>query len=233
MATVLVVEDNDALRLLIRARLSDKFKVLEANSGLQALSVISKEKVDILIVDIMMEGMDGFELVKQLREEGNTSPVIILTAVTSINYKKRGFELGIDDYMTKPVDCNELLWRIDAVLRRSNINSENELSIGSLTLSKVKMNAEWNGGKTDLTEKEFGLLYKLLSNPQIVFTKQQIMDDVWGFNSEADYNTIKTYINRIRNKFESCKDFEIVSVRGLGYKTIIFTDNESRGDKNE
>jgi len=228
MAVVLVVEDNISIRLLIRARLSQKYEVLEAEDGNSALAVMDSSRVDLLIVDIMMEGMDGFELVRTLRDSGIEVPVIMLTALTGMSYKKKGFDLGIDDYMTKPVDCDELTWRIEAILRRAKINSSNEINTGSLTLSRKKMNAVWNCGETQLTEKEFELLFKLLSYPETVFTKHQIMDDVWGFESEADFNTIKTYINRLRNKFATCRDFEIVSVHGLGYKAVLKGSVEKR-----
>lgn len=145
----------------------------------------------------------------------------MLTAMSTFAHKKKGFATGIDDYMVKPIDYEELKWRIEALLRRAQIAKEKRIVVGSLTLRSEYLTAELNGISISLTEKEFDLLYKLLSYPGIIFTKQQIMDEIWGYDTETDYNTIKTYISRLRNKFKDCKDFELVSVRGLGYKAII------------
>ena len=221
MVTVLIVEDDAAIRLLTKAKLKDKYNIVEAADGEDALDQMDHLHIDLMIVDIMMPRMNGYEFVKELREFGDNTPVIFLTAMDSFDHKKKGFELGIDDYLTKPINYDELIWHIEAILRRAKINSEKEIRLESFTLSEEKMAAIWDGRQIDLTETEFKLLYKLLSYPGTLFTKQQLMDDIWGYDTETDYNSIKTYINRLRNKFENCDAFTIVSSRGLGYKAEI------------
>ena len=221
MVTVLIVEDDAAIRLLTKAKLKDKYNIVEAADGEDALDQMDHLHIDLMIVDIMMPRMNGYEFVKELREFGDNTPVIFLTAMDSFDHKKKGFELGIDDYLTKPINYDELIWHIEAILRRAKINSEKEIRLESFTLSEEKMASIWDGRQIDLTETEFKLLYKLLSYPGTLFTKQQLMDDIWGYDTETDYNSIKTYINRLRNKFENCDAFTIVSSRGLGYKAEI------------
>ena len=221
MVTVLIVEDDAAIRLLTKAKLKDKYNIVQAADGEDALDQMDHLHIDLMIVDIMMPRMNGYEFVKELREFGDNTPVIFLTAMDSFDHKKKGFELGIDDYLTKPINYDELIWHIEAILRRAKINSEKEIRLESFTLSEEKMAAIWDGRQIDLTETEFKLLYKLLSYPGTLFTKQQLMDDIWGYDTETDYNSIKTYINRLRNKFENCDAFTIVSSRGLGYKAEI------------
>ena len=221
MFKILIVEDDASIRLLTKARLKDQYEIFEATDGEEALDVLDSQKVDLMIVDIMMPRMDGYEFVDELRSCGDMTPVILLTAMSDFDHKKKGFSLGIDDYLTKPIDYEELKWHIEAILRRAKINSEKEIKIGDFTLSEDSMAAKWGDQKLTLTEKEFKLLHKLLSYPGTLFTKQQLMDEVWGYDTEADYNSIKTYINRLRNKFEGCDAFEIISSRGLGYKAEI------------
>lgn len=221
MITVLIVEDDAAIRLLTKAKLKDKYNIVEASDGEDALDKLDHQHFDIMIVDIMMPRMDGYEFVRELRDAGDETPVIFLTAMDSFDHKKKGFALGIDDYLTKPINYEELEWHMEAILRRARINSEKEIAFGDFSLSEEKMAATWKGQRTDLTDKEFWLLHKLLSYPGTLFTKQQLMDEIWGYDTETDYNTIKTYINRLRNKFEDCDAFSIISSRGLGYKAEI------------
>lgn len=221
MITVLIVEDDAAIRLLTKAKLKDKYNIAEASDGEDALDKLDHQHFDIMIVDIMMPRMDGYEFVRELRDAGDETPVIFLTAMDSFDHKKKGFALGIDDYLTKPINYEELEWHMEAILRRARINSEKEIAFGDFSLSEEKMAATWKGQRTDLTDKEFWLLHKLLSYPGTLFTKQQLMDEIWGYDTETDYNTIKTYINRLRNKFEDCDAFSIISSRGLGYKAEI------------
>ncbi|MCR5746310.1 MAG: response regulator transcription factor [Lachnospiraceae bacterium] len=221
MLRVLIVEDEASIRILIKARLKDQYEIIEAKDGVEALDLLDKVKVDLMIVDIMMPRMDGYQFVEELRNSGDMTPIILLTAMSDFNHKKKGFSLGIDDYLTKPIDYEELKWHIEAILRRSKINSEKEITIGDFKLSEDSMTAVWEDKTMVLTEKEFQLLHKLLSYPGTLFTKQQLMDDIWGYDSETDYNSIKTYINRLRNKFDGCNAFEIISSRGLGYKAEI------------
>lgn len=221
MLNILIIEDEAAVRLLTKAKLKNEYNLLEAGNGVQALEVMEHQHIDLIIADIMMPEMDGYEFVQVLRSSGNMTPVIFLTAMNTFAYKKKGFETGVDDYMTKPIDYEELKWRMKALLRRAKIANEKQLTVGNLVLRTDCLTAECNGLPVTLTKKEFDLLYKLLSYPDVIFTKQQIMDEIWGYNTESDYNSIKTYISRLRNKFSECNDFELVSVRGLGYKAVI------------
>lgn len=174
-----------------------------------------------MLVDIMMPKMDGYEFVSELRDSDNNTPVIMLTAMNTFKHKKEGFASGIDDYMTKPINYEELIWRIEALLRRAKINSENQITIGAFTLNQGSYTAAYEGREITLTNKEFHLLYKFLSYPGVVFTKQQLMDEIWGYDSETEYDTIKTYINRLRNKFSGCREFKLHTLRGLGYKAVV------------
>ena len=221
---ILIVEDDAALRLLAKAKLKGRYEVLLASDGVEALEILDHTAVNLMIVDIMMPNMDGYEFVSTLRDCGIDTPVIMLTAMDSFDHKKKGYSLGIDEYLTKPVDFEELIWHIEAIMRRARISGDKEIRIGEFLLSEDSMSAKWKGAEIALTEKEFALLHKLLSYPDVVFTKQQIMDEIWGYDTETDYNSIKTYINRIRNKFAGCDAFGIISVRGLGYKAEIHSD---------
>lgn len=221
MVTILVVEDEPAVRMLTRAKLKNKYRILEAENGEKALEVMEREHCDLIIADIMMPKMDGYELVEELRAIKDMTPVIFLTAMNTFAHKRKGYALGIDDYMTKPINYEELEWRIEALLRRANIANMKQIVIGDFVLSEDTMSAEVAGKQIRLTDKEFQFLFKLLSYPDQFFTKQQIMDDVWGYETESDYNTIKTYVNRIRHKFDQYDYFDIVSLRGVGYKATI------------
>lgn len=221
MIRILMVEDDAALRMLAKAKLRNKYELLCANDGLKALEILEHEHVDLMIVDIMMPNMDGFEFVESVRMIHDMTPVIMLTALSSFENKRKGFETGIDDYLTKPVDFEELEWHINAILRRARIFSEKKIEIGSFTLSEESMAGMHKGNLIELTETEFRLLYKLLSYPGTVFTKQQLMDEIWGYDTESDFSTIKTYISRLRAKLQDCHEFELISVRGLGYKAEI------------
>lgn len=221
MITILVVEDDEMVRLLTKAKLGPLYAIREAANGEEALEVLDHEHIDLLIVDIQMPKMNGYELVQSLRDCGDMRPVIMLTAMTSFAHKKKGFASGVDDYMTKPIDYEELVWRIEAILRRAQIANEKKIEIGRFLMEQNSYSAIYDGEVIKLTNKEFDLLYKLLSYPGVVFTKQQLMDEIWGYDSETEYDTIKTYISKLRNKFSRCEEFELVSIRGLGYKAII------------
>ena len=221
MITILIVEDDQMVRLLTKAKLSPLYKVKEAANGEEALEVLEHERIDLFIVDIQMPKMNGYELVRALRDSGDMTPVIMLTAMNTFAHKKEGFSSGVDDYMTKPIDYEELIWRIEALLRRARIANENRIVIGQFSMEQNTFSAQYNNETVPLTNKEFDLLYKFLSYPGVVFTKQQLMDDIWGYDSETEYDTIKTYISRLRNKFAACREFELVSIRGLGYKAVL------------
>lgn len=226
MVTILLVEDEPTVRLLTKAKLHSRYRILEAENGEEALEALDHEHVDLLIVDIQMPKMNGYELVKELREGGDTRPIIMLTAMTSFAHKKEGFASGVDDYMTKPINYEELIWRIEALLRRAKIFHENKIVIGRFSMEQGTFSARYNGENIPLTNKEFALLYKFLSYPGVVFTKQQLMDQIWGYDSETEYDTIKTYISRLRNKFSECGEFELISIRGLGYKAVLHETEE-------
>lgn len=225
MLNILLVEDDAAIRMLVKHHLKDEYNILEAENGVVALDIIEHNFIDLIIADIMMPKMDGYELVTSLRESGDITPIIMLTAMNTFAHKKKGFATGIDDYMTKPIDYEELKWRIEAILRRSQIANEKKISIGSFELKADSLIATVGDENVELTQKESELLYKLLSYPDTIFTKQQIMDEIWGYDTQSDYNTIKTYISRLRNKFSNCNEFKLISIRGLGYKANINKGN--------
>ena len=221
MITILLAEDDERLRLLTKTKLSSMYQIEEAANGEEALEILDNKHIDLLIVDIQMPKMNGYELVKALRDSGDQRPVIMLTAMTSFEHKKQGFASGIDDYMTKPVDYEELIWRIEAILRRANIASEKKIQIGKFEMNQGTYQASYDGRQITLTNKEFDLLFLLLSYPETVFTKQQLMDKIWGYDTETEYDTIKTYVSKLRNKLSDCEEFELKALRGLGYKAVI------------
>lgn len=224
MATILIVEDEKNTRLLTNARLKSYYTIEMAEDGEKALEILDHKHIDLIIADIQMPNMNGYELVKELRASGSMIPVIMLTAMHTFDDKKTGFASGTDDYMTKPIDYEELLWRIKALLRRSNIANDQKIAIGELVLDSLAYTVKRSGVDLDLSKKEFELLYKLLSYPGIIFTKAQLMDEIWGYDTESDDTTIKTHINRLRNKFDGSQEFEIITIRGLGYKAEIHED---------
>ncbi len=221
MASVLVAEDDKNIRLLTTLRLKSFYTVESAENGQEAFDIIQNKNIDILVADIMMPQLDGFALVKKLRENNNNIPVIMLTAKQTIADKRTGFALGIDDYLTKPVNYEELVMRIDAVLRRSRIATEKRICIGDSILDSASYTVSYNDKEIELPKKEFDLLYKMLSYPGEIFTKTQLLESIWGNDSESSEDTIKTHISRLRNKFADCKDFSIETLRGLGYKALV------------
>lgn len=221
MAAILVVDDNQKIRRLIDIYLRrEGFSTLLAETGEQALHLLGEQAVDLMIVDIMMPGMDGYALVRQLRENRMEIPVLMATAKTEFVDKKEGFEAGADDYMTKPVDLEELVLRVRALLRRSRIYSENQIRIGEVTLDYNTLEVRLPGETVVLPQKEFYLLYKLFSYPNRIFTRQELMDEIWGFDSETSPRTVDVHIKRLRERFEQVPDLEISTIRGLGYKGV-------------
>jgi DNA-binding response OmpR family regulator len=221
MANVLIVEDDASLRMLMNLRLKNRYSLSTAENGIQALKRIEEGNIDLIITDVMMPDMDGYTLVETLRSRGMITPVIIITAKDSISDKQQGFAAGTDDYMTKPINFEELIWRIDALLRRSKIANEGKICIGEVVVDKQSFTVTRNSETYELPTKEFQLLYLLLSYPGKIFTKENILDRVWGYSSESDEFTVRTHINRLRNKFEKFPEFEIVTIRGIGYKAVI------------
>lgn len=221
MAKILIVEDDANLRMLMTMRLKVKYDVIAADCAQKALDAFEGETVDLIVTDIMMPGMDGYTMVEVLRSRGYSTPVIMLTAKDGIMDKGKGFAVGCDDYLTKPVNFAELGWRIDALLRRSKIANEGKICIGDVTVDKQGFSVTRGGEVIELPTKEFQLLYLLLSYPGKIFTKENILDSVWGYSSESDEYTVRTHINRLRNKFEHFDEFEIMTIRGVGYKAVI------------
>ena len=221
MTNILIVDDNKKIRKLIEIYLArEGFKVFQADDGEVALDVLDEVKIDLIIADIMMPNMDGYELVEELRGAKYNLPILMVTAKNTYPDKKMGFELGADDYMTKPIDMDELILRVKALLRRSKISIDKHISIGDIIIDYEALEVRTTTDTILLPMKEFYLLYKLLSYPNKIFTRQELMDDIWGFDSEADERTVDVHIKRIREKFKDIDEFEIVTVRGLGYKGV-------------
>lgn len=226
MVTILVVEDNENTRLLTEARLKKYYNVITAKNGEEALDIFYEKQIDLIVADIMMPVMDGYEMVEALREDKQEVPILFLTAKSTFDDKKKGFELGVDDYITKPIDYEELLLRVKAILRRANISTRLKITIGNFEMDENNYSVMYNDKQIEFTKKEFELLFKLLSYPNQVFTKMQLLDGIWGYETKASEDTIKTHINKIRNKLVGIKEFEIVSVKGLGYKIVMVNDYE-------
>ncbi len=221
MFQILVVEDDKELRDLFCTVLTDNgYTAVPADDGLSAFDILDNTYIDLVISDIMMPRMDGFELTKALRESGYTMPILIITAKESATDKREGFRLGTDDYMVKPIDVNEMVWRVEALLRRSQLVSQRKSKFGETEFNCDTLTISSHGETTELPQKEFYLLYKLITSPNRIFTRRQIMDDVWGPDSEADSHTLDVHISRLRERFKNNTDFEIVTVRGLGYKAV-------------
>ena len=221
MFTILVAEDNADMRELFCTVLSEGgYRAIPAADGAEALRIMEKEYIDLIIADIMMPNVDGYELTKELRDAKYDLPILMVTAKNQFEDMKKGFRAGTDDYMVKPVNVNELLLRVEALLRRARISSEKKITVGGTVLDYDALTVTRGGVESILPQKEFYLLYKLLSYPNKIFTRQQLMDEIWGMFSETDERTVNTHINRLRERFADCADFEIITVRGLGYKAV-------------
>ena len=221
MFHIMVVEDDAELRDLFCAVLTERgYQPLPASDGMEALDILEHSYVDLIISDIMMPKMDGFTLTEQLRNANYDMPILIITALDGLEDKRRGFRAGTDDYMVKPIDVNEMVWRVEALLRRSQIYSERRITIGSTVLDCDSLTVSFGGTDTSLPQKEFLLLFRLLSSMNRIFTRRQLMDELWGLDSEADPHTLEVHISRLRERFRDNPDFEIVTVWGLGYKAV-------------
>ena len=221
MFKVLVVEDDRELRqLFARVLQRSGYAALEAGNGQQALDVLEHEYIDLIISDIMMPVMDGYELVRSLREAGMNIPVLMITAKDAFDDMRRGFLSGTDDYMVKPINVNEMVLRVGALLRRAQMISEHREVLGGTTLQYDEMIVTTGSERVTLPQKEFQLLYKMAAAPGRIFTRQQIMDDIWGLDTETDPHTVDVHIGRLRERFRDNPDFEIVTIRGIGYKVV-------------
>lgn len=221
MFNILVVEDDAELnRLFCTVLKKNGYNPIGAADGEAALDIMQSEYIDLIITDIMMPRLDGFQLTESLRQTDRTTPVLLITAKDSFGDKQRGFLSGADDYMVKPVDVEEMLLRVGALLRRARIISDHRQVVGGTVLDYDALTVTVGKKETVLPQKEFYLLYKLLSAPGHIFTRQQLMDEIWGMESETEARTVDVHINRLRERFRDCTDFSIVTVRGLGYKAV-------------
>lgn len=222
MVKILVVEDDKALNALLYAELiRNGYAAESCFNGKQALFVLEKEKIDLILTDVMMPETDGFELAKKVRETDKDIPILFMTALDDKPSKQLGYKLGIDDYVVKPFDIDLLLLRIEALLRRANIERCKELVAGNLRMNQEEHSAYVDGEELSLTVREFDLLFKLLSFPKRTFTRAQLMDEFWDYDSSATSRTVDVYIVKLREKTAQCTGFEIVTVHGLGYKAVL------------
>ncbi len=220
MFSILVVEDDETLNKMICAKLKqESYRVFSAFDGEQALDLLDKEHIDLIISDIMMPRMNGYQLTRELRDADYTIPILMITAKNSLEDMEKGFRAGTDDYMIKPISLREMVLRVKALLRRAQIANEKKLVIGNTLLDYNALTVKINEEIFEMPPKEFYLLFKLLSNPNKIFTRQELMDEIWGMDTDVDDRTIDSHIKKLRRKFENCADFEIVTIRGLGYKS--------------
>jgi len=221
MFHILVVDDDKNIRKLLQAVLTaEHYTVFTATDGEDALSVMDKEHIDLVVLDIMMPKLNGYEFTKLLREQDNNLPILMISAKQQPEDKHKGFLVGTDDYMTKPIDEEEMLLRIKALLRRAKIASEHQIVIDDVTIDYDSMTVTKNGETQELPQKEFLLLYKLLSYPGKIFTRIQLMDEIWGADSETGWESLTVHIGRLRKRFEGWNEFQIEAIRGLGYKAV-------------
>lgn len=222
MVHILVVEDDTNLNKLVCSYLN--------NSGFEAKGCLNAEDAyeemynnlyDLIISDIMMPGVDGFEFAQSIRRVNKNIPILFMSAKDDLSSKQKGFQFGIDDYMVKPIELDELLLRVRALLRRANIEMERRITVGGLTLDADAMSAELDGEEIPTTTREFNIIYKLLSYPNKTFSRAQLMDEFWGVDSETSLRAVDVYITKLRDKFSVCKAFEIKTIRGMGYKAVL------------
>ncbi len=222
MFNVLVVEDDKNLKkLMITYLKKNNYTTFEASNGVQALDIIDKQYIDLVISDIMMPEMDGYELLNELRTSNYEIPIMLITAKSDIRDKKQGFILGADDYMVKPIDMEEMVLRVSVLLKRVKSANKRKIILGDLIIDYDQLSVTKHGKVFNLAQKEFYLLYKLISSPNTIFSRQELIEEIWGLESESEYRTVDVHIKRLREKLSDIKEFEIVTVRGAGYKIII------------
>ena len=221
MFKILIAEDDSELRQLFsHVLIKNGYSVTGVCNGKEALDALDKGYYDIIISDIMMPEMDGYELVSSLRTAGYSIPVMMITAKDAFDDMRMGFVSGTDDYMVKPVNVNEMVLRVGALLRRAQMINDRRLVIGGTVMECDSLTVTWDGQSAVLPQKEFMLLYKMASFPGRIFTRQQLMDDIWGYDSDTDTLTVDVHIGRLRDRFRDSKDFKIVTMRGVGYKVV-------------
>lgn len=222
MINILLVEDNEQLNNAYKVVLEKhSFEVFSAYDGQEALDILENTYIDLIITDIMMPKIDGFELVESLRAADFNQPILMITAKDQYEDKERGFSLGIDDYMTKPIDVNEMILRIKAIMKRMKIETEPVITFRNTIIDQNALTVTTLNETVLLPQKEFQLLFKLMSHEGKIFTRQQLMDIIWGYDIESGERTVDVHINRLRRRFKDAEDFEIITVRGLGYKVVI------------
>ncbi len=222
MVNILVVDDDPKLNRAVCTYLNDSgFLAKGVLSAREAYDEMYNTLYDLIVSDIMMPEIDGFEFARTVRQVNRRIPILFMSAKDDLSSKQKGFQLGIDDYMVKPIELDELLLRVRALLRRANIETERKLSVGNLKLDADGMTAILNGEEIPVTTREFNILYKLLSYPGKTFSRAQLMDEFWGIESETSLRAVDVYITKLRDKFSACDGFEIRTVRGLGYKAVL------------
>lgn len=221
MFNILVAEDDaSACRLMCEVLRQAGYQPFPAGDGAQALTLMEHRHIDLAVVDLTMPQMDGLTFTRTVREGGSSLPILMVTARVAQADKREGFHAGTDDYMVKPVDEEEMLWRIEALLRRSRSAAEQRLTVGGTVLDYRAMSATCGGKPVPLSAKEFQLLYKLLSYPETLLTKRQLIDELWDLDSDVDEHTVEVHISRLREKFRGCPDFHIRTIRGFGYMAL-------------
>ena len=221
MLKILIAEDDRELRQLFsHVLLKNGYSVKGVSNGKEALDAIEHDYFDLIISDIMMPVMDGYEFVHSLRESGSTTPVMMITAKDAFDDMQKGFIFGTDDYMVKPINVNEMVLRVGALLRRAQMINDRRQVIGSTVLECDSLTVTTENESMILPQKEFMLLYKMASYPGKIFTRHQLMDEIWGYDNESDTHTIDVHIGRLRERFRDCRDFKIVTIRGVGYKVV-------------
>lgn len=221
MFKILIAEDDSELRQLFsHVLIKNGYSVTGVCNGKEALDALDKWYYDLIISDIMMPEMDGYELVSSLRTAGYSIPVMMITAKDAFDDMRMGFVSGTDDYMVKPVNVNEMVLRVGALLRRAQMINDRRLVIGGTVMECDSLTVTWDGQSAVLPQKEFMLLYKMASFPGRIFTRQQLMDDIWGYDSDTDTHTVDVHIGRLRDRFRDSKDFKIITMRGVGYKVV-------------
>lgn len=221
MVHILVVDDDKNTRRFMKAVLEEEqYIVFTASNGVEALDILDTTHIDLVVLDIMMPKMDGYEFTEILRSVQNELPILMVSAKQLPADRKKGFQMGIDDFMTKPVDAEEMVLRIKALLRRSKITSERKIMIGNVVFDADSLSVTRDGEIQVLPQKEFQLLFKLLSYPGKIFTRIQLMDEIWGTESDSGWETVTVHVGRLRRRFEGWSEFQIESVRGLGYKAV-------------
>lgn len=221
MFKILIAEDDrELLGLFSHVLIKNGYTVTGVSNGKEALDAMERSYFDLVISDIMMPELNGYELVSSLRESGSTVPVLMITAKDAFDDMRKGFLSGSDDYMVKPVNVNEMVLRVGALLRRAELASERRQVIGGTVLECDSLTVSCGGESVTLPQKEFMLLYKMVSYPGRIFTRQQLMDDIWGYDTETDSHTVDVHIGRLRDRFRQNPDFKIVTMRGVGYKVV-------------